>query len=121
MRNLIKKVTHAIQSASEDSFSLLKFAQKKVSQKAQKGVIKKNKAARVVSKLYRLFNQQSASPVVETETPIKVTKAKASPAKKSSAPKKAAPKKATAPKSATKKGTPAKKAPAKKASSKSKA
>ena len=111
MRNLIKKVTEAIKTESDDQASLLKLTQKKVSQKAQKGIIKKNKAARIISKLHKLFNDSS--------NPEKVAEKKKATAKKA-APKKTTTKKATTAKktSTTKKTSTAKKAAPKKTATK---
>ena len=106
MRNIIKRVSEALQSASEDQESLLKFAQKKIAQKAQKGIIKKNKAARIISSLYRLFNQEDVAPVKEAPKKAKKTTAKKVATKKTTAAKKTSSTKKAIP---TKKTTTAKK------------
>jgi len=60
MKNMIKAVREAVEAGDkEKALEALKVANKRIHEYVSKGIIKKNNAARKVSKLHRLVNSMN--------------------------------------------------------------
>ena len=60
MKNMIKAVREAVEAGDkEKAVEALKVANKRIHEYVSKGIIKKNNAARKVSKLHRLVNSMN--------------------------------------------------------------
>ena len=97
-KTYVKKANTAIQAKDTDTAAAsVKQAAKVLDTVARKGVIHKNKAARLKSRLAKKLNAIGTTPAEKKEAPPKkVAPAKKAPAKKASTTKKTTTKKATA-------------------------